>query len=153
MNSCVHTRLHKEENNTSTFLNILCALHRSESLSPCLHSPWTGFGLNCSCCCCFHTYMFPHTVYYLLHISEIMPHLFWDFECFSQSYIFEIHLNFYMELYSLNLLYDIPYFSYNTIFLLLAFVFFSISVFVFFPLRALLFWASLYNSWSRIDGW
>lgn len=146
---CTHQTAYRRQQ--YQYLSASCVAF-TKSVSPRLGSPWTGCGLNCSCCC-FHTYMSPYTVYYLLHISEIMPHMLWDFECFSQSYIFEIHLNFYMELYPLNLLYDILYFSYNTIFYCWAFMFFSIFVFVFFPLRALLFWASLYNFWSRIDGW
>ena len=126
---CTHQTAYRRQQ--YQYLSASCVAF-TKSVSPLLGSPWTGCGLNCSCCCCFHTYMSPHTVYYLLHISEIMPHMFWDFECFSQSYIFEIHLNFYMELYPLNLLYDILYFSYNTIFYCWAFMFFSIFVFVFF---------------------
>lgn len=117
--------------------NILCALHRSKSPSPCLGSPWTGFGLNCSCCC-FHTYMSPYTVYYLLHISEIMPHTVWDFWMFFSILYFRNSSKFLHGAVSMYIS-SIPYFSYNTIFYCWAFVFFSIFVFVFFSIESIAF--------------
>lgn len=131
--------------------NILCALHRSKSPSPCLGSPWTGFGLNCSCCC-FHTYMSPYTVYYLLHISEIMPHMVWDFWMFFSILYFWNSSKFLHGAISMYIS-SIPYFHITQFFTVGHLCSSPFLFLYFFPLRALLFWASLYNSWSRIDGW
>ena len=128
-------------------LNILCALHTPQSCSPCLVSPWSGFGLNHSCC--FHTrmslykkniitcfcfwflYKWSHAVYILR---------FWMF--YSIPYFWDLSILLH-RVYSLILLQSVPCVSYNTTCLSLLLL--GIHIILSFLLsQVLLFWTSLH---------